>query len=161
MGVNKIMNVARRLDEREYRSSTSRSRRIDLRVVENDYDQRYENNSRSYTTVHYRSNSRTLISQVVITMIVLFMFVSCIGFLAIQAQIASVERDISLLSREITELNNQNNMKQSIITTATNIETVRENASLLGMSKPGANQVKYLSVNNGSTIVLSAVTQGN
>ena|GEM_PF-6679302 len=157
------MNVARRLDEREYTQSTRTSRDRNLRVLENTNERRnYDyNDSRSHTTVRYRSSSNVFVSQLIITMIVLFLFVSCIGFLAIQSQIASVERDISRLNREIYELSNENNMMQSIITTATNIETIKENASMLGMSKPGVENVEYISASDASTITLSSSNLGN
>ena len=155
------MNVARRLDEREYNTQQVRpERQRNLRVLENTNERRTYNDSRT-TTVRYRSSSSAFVSQLIITMIVLFLFVSCIGFLAVQAQIASVERDISRLNTEIYELSTQNNMMQSAITTATNIETIRENASLLGMGKPSYENVEYISSDDASTVTLSASNKGN
>ena len=147
------MNAVRRLDEREY---TQYNRNRNLRVLENTSEQQNYNDSRTYTKVHYRTGSNAFISQLIITTIVLFLFVSCIGFLAIQAQIAQVERDISRLNNEIYELSTENNMMESIITTATNIETIRENASMLGMGKPGAENVEYISASQTSAYALSA-----
>jgi len=147
------MNAVRRLDEREY---TQYNRNRNLRVLENTNEQRSYNDSRTYTQVHYHSGSNAFISQLIITTIVLFLFVSCIGFLAIQAQIAQVERDISRLNNEIYELSTENNMMESIITTATNIETIRENASMLGMGKPGAENVEYISASEANAYSLSS-----
>ena len=154
------MNVARRLDEREYNQYSRPAQRPDLRVLENTQKNTY-NDSRTYSTVHYRTNSNQFLSQLIITMIVLFLFVSCIGFLAIQAQIASVERDISRLNRDIYELSTENNMMQDIITTATNIETIRENATMLGMAKPGVENIEYISATDASTVTLSTSGIGN
>ncbi|MEX1376968.1 MAG: hypothetical protein AB1Z23_05750 [Eubacteriales bacterium] len=154
------MNVARRLDERENNQYSRFARRPDLHVLENTQPRTY-NDSRTYSTVHYRSNSNQFLSQLIITMIVLFLFVSCIGFLAIQAQIASVERDISRLNRDIYELSTENNTMQSIINTATNIETIRENATMLGMTKPGVENVEYISASDASTVSLSASSLEN
>ena len=43
-----------------------------------------------------------------------------------------------------------------IITTATNIETIRENASMLGMGKPGAENVEYISASEANAYSLSS-----
>lgn len=151
------MNAARRLDERKYTQTNTRtSRQGNLRVLENTNSRIDFNDSRSQTTVRYRSNSNAFVSQLIMVMIVLFLFVSCIGFLAVRAQIAQVERDISRLNTEIYNLSTENNMKQSIITTATNIETIRENATMLGMAKPSYENVEYISASDASTVTLSS-----
>ncbi len=147
------MNAARRLDERQYTQYYENRR---LRVLENDEQQRSYNDSRTYTNVHYHTSSNSFVSQLIIATIVLFLFVSCIGFIALRAQISQVERDISRLNNEIYELSTENNMMQSIITTATNIETIRENASMLGMGKPDAENVEYISASEASAYTLSS-----
>lgn len=153
------MNAARRLDERQYTQTNTRTaRQSNLRVLENTNSRIDFNDSRSQTTVRYRSNSNAFVSQLIMVMIVLFLFVSCIGFLAVRAQIAQVERDISRLNTEIYNLSTENNMKQSIITTATNIETIRENAAMLGMAKPSYENVEYISASDASTVTLSSST---
>ncbi len=157
-----MMNAARRLDEREYTQYSRTERQRNLRVLENTNERReFYNDSRSSTTVRYRSSSNAFVSQLIITMIVLFLFVSCIGFLAIQAQIASVEREISRLNNDIYRLSNENNMMQSIITTATNIETIRENAEKLGMGKPTSENVEYISASDVSSITMSSSSMEN
>lgn len=163
-----MMNEARRLDETNYRQYSRNDRSRNLRIVEdknerrnyNHYEQENYNNSRS-TTVHYQKSSNAFISQLIITAIVMFLFVSCIGFLAVRAQISQVERDISRLNTEIYELSTENNMMESIITTATNIETIRENAAMLGMSKPDANQVQYISASETNMYTMSSADIGN
>lgn len=163
-----MMNEARRLDETNYRQYSRNDRSRNLRIVEdknerrnyNYYEQENYNNSRT-TTVHYQKSSNAFISQLIITAIVMFLFVSCIGFLAVRAQISQVERDISRLNTEIYELSTENNMMESIITTATNIETIRENAAMLGMSKPDANQVQYISASDANIYTMSSADIGN
>ncbi|MBN2879677.1 MAG: hypothetical protein JXN65_08620 [Clostridia bacterium] len=155
-------NAARRLDEREYTQQyTYPQRKTNLRVLENNQENRNFNDSRTYTTVHYHSNSNAFLSQLITTVIILFLFVSCIGFLAIQAQITQVERDISRLNSEIYELSTENNMMQNIITSATNIETIRENAEKLGMGKPDAEDVIYISESELGEYTMSSGSLGN
>lgn len=167
MGVNNMRNEARRLDETNYRQQSRNDRSRNLRIVEDknerrtyNYDQ-YENYDSKTTTVHYQKRDNVFVSQLIITAIVMFLFVSCIGFLAVRAQVAQVERDISRLNTEIFELTTENNMMESIISTATNIETIRENAAMLGMSKPEANQVQYISASEASVYSMSSAGLGN
>lgn len=155
------MNEARRLNEREYTQYSRTSRERQLRVLENTNVNRNLNDSRTTTTVHYRSSSNVFVSQLILVMITLFLFVSCIGFLAVRAQSAQVERDISTLNTQIYELSTENNMMQSIITTATNIETIRENATMLGMGKPSAENVEYISRSDADSYTLSSANLGN
>jgi len=65
------------------------------------------------------------------------------------------------LNTEIYELSTENNMMQSIITTATNIETIRENATMLGMGKPSAENVEYISRSDADSYTLSSANLGN
>lgn len=163
-----MMNEARKFEETNYRQYSRNDRSRNLRIVEDknerrnyNYDNQENYNNSRTTTVHYQKSSNAFVSQLIITAIVMFLFVACIGFLAVRAQIAQVERDISRLNTEVYELSTENNMMESIITTATNIETIRENAALLGMSKPNADQVQYISASDANIYTMSVGDLGN
>ncbi len=59
-----------------------------------------------------------------------FVFLASIAFVSVLWQISAVQRDILVLEKEIYEINRENRNLESVISTAANIESVRENAHL-------------------------------
>lgn len=142
------MSVAR-ISEREQ----SYRRRRELYVVQED-QRRFQQQPQVDYAAKARSNK--VIGNVVIISIMVFVFLASIAFVSVLWQISAVQRDILVLEKEIYEINRENRNLESVISTAANIESVRENAHLLGMSSPTEEQIEEIYVGENGVINLSA-----
>ncbi len=122
------------------------------------YDRRFEETAEGWKPVEAPSRAKPAKAQAVLLRRMLVMVAAivaaavCIGLLYMKAQVFKTQREINGIRTQIAAADKLNSNLSEQLSEATNINTIMERATVLGMGYPDNSQVLYVSLDGNHNV---------